>query len=52
MKVHYQVIVGEKEMNDGLVSVRYRAGRQKSGLKTDDFIAEVKAVVDAKALLE
>ena len=52
MKVPYQVIVGEKEMNDDLVSVRYRTGRQKNGLKTDDFIAEVKAVVDSKAQLE
>ena len=52
MKVPYQVIVGEKEMNDDLVSVRYRTGRQKNDLKTDDFIAEVKAVVDSKAQLE
>ncbi len=52
MKVPYQVIIGEKEMNDDLVSVRYRTGRQKNGLKTDDFIAEVKAVVDSKAHLE
>ena len=52
MKVPYQVIVGEKEMNDDLVSVRYRTGCQKNGLKTDDFIAEVKAVVDSKAQLE
>ena len=52
MKGPYQVIVGEKEMNDDLVSVRYRTGRQKNGLKTDDFIAEVKAVVDSKAQLE
>ena len=52
MKVPYQVIIGEKEMNDDLVSVRYRTGRQKNGLKTDDFIAEVKAVVDSKAQLE
>ena len=52
MKVPYQVIVGEKEMNDDLVSVRYRTGRQKNGMKTDDFIAEVKAVVDSKAQLE
>ena len=52
MKVPYQVIIGEKEMNDDLVSVRYRTGRQRNGLKTDDFIAEVKAVVDSKAQLE
>lgn len=51
MKVPYQVIVGEKEMADDLVSVRYRGGRQANGVATEDFIHEVQDIVERKAQL-
>ncbi len=49
MKTPYMLIIGEKEMSDDLVSVRYRGGKQVNGVKTADFIAEVHKTIDSKA---
>ncbi|MFA6844593.1 MAG: threonine--tRNA ligase [Sphaerochaetaceae bacterium] len=51
LKIPYMVIVGEREMNENLVSVRYRNGKQANGLTTDAFIAEVNAIVASKEQL-
>ena len=48
MKTPYMLIIGEKEMADDLVSVRYRGGKQVNGVKTADFINEVHGVIDRK----
>ena len=48
MKTPYMLIIGEKEMADDLVSVRYRGGKQVNGVKTADFIAEVHRTIDSK----
>lgn len=48
MKTPYMLIIGEKEMADDLVSVRYRGGKQVNGVKTADFINEVHSVIDRK----
>ena len=48
MKTPYMLIIGEKEMADDLVSVRYRGGKQVNGIKTSDFINEVHGVIDRK----
>ena len=49
MKTPYMLIIGEKEISDDLVSVRYRGGKQVNGVKTADFIAEVHKTIDSKA---
>ncbi len=48
MKTPYQVIVGEKEMAEHLVSVRYRGGKQKNGVAVADFISELQTVIANK----
>ena len=48
MKTPYMLIIGEKEMEGNLVSVRYRSGKQANGVRTEDFIAEVHGVIDRK----
>lgn len=52
MKIPYTLILGEKEEADKTISVRYRGGLQKNGLKADEFISEVQAIVASKAQLE
>ncbi|MBO5770185.1 MAG: threonine--tRNA ligase [Spirochaetales bacterium] len=48
MKIPYMLIIGEKEMANGQVSVRYRTGKQVNGVDVDAFIAEVKEKVENK----
>jgi threonyl-tRNA synthetase len=41
MKVPYMLVIGEKEMNDGMVSVR-RQGKGDTGIKLiDEFISDL-----------
>jgi threonyl-tRNA synthetase len=37
-KIPYMVVVGEREANEGTVSVRLRDGRQMNGMKFDEFV--------------
>ena len=48
MKTPYMLILGEKEMEGKLVSVRYRNGKQDNFLALDDFIKSVHKTVDNK----
>lgn len=48
MKTPYMLILGEKERDGGLVSVRYRNGRQENFLPIDDFVKSVHETVDKK----
>lgn len=46
-KIPYMIIIGDKEVENGTVSVRYRSGEQKNGLLFNDFIKIVtKAIID------
>lgn len=47
-KVPYMLIVGDKEVEGGLVSVRYRSGKQVNLIKKEDFINEVHSVINKK----
>ncbi len=47
-KTPYMIIIGEKEMANDTVAIRYRGGKQINGVKTADFIAEVKETVAKK----
>ena len=48
LKTPYMLILGEKEMEGKLVSVRYRNGKQDNFLALDDFIRSVHKTVDNK----
>ena len=45
MKTPYMLIVGEKEMNDGMVSVRVHGEGDKGAVSIDAFIAEIQGIV-------
>jgi threonyl-tRNA synthetase len=45
MKVPYMLIVGEKEMNEGLVAVRKHGEGDKGAVLMEDFVAEIKKTV-------
>ena len=51
LKIPYMLILGEKEMNAGTVSVRYRNGKQAFGLSYDAFLSEIREKVDSKEQL-
>lgn len=48
LKTPYMLILGEKEMEGNLVSVRYRNGKQSNFVKIEDFVNEVHKTVDNK----
>ncbi len=45
MKTPYMLIVGEKEMNDGLVAVRKHGEGDKGAISIDEFTAEIQGIV-------
>ena len=49
-RINYMVIVGEKEENDDVISVRNRDGEERSALKLDDFVAELKEEIASKKI--
>jgi len=49
LKTPYMLIIGEKEMANDTVAIRYRNGKQVNGVSTADFITEVKETVEKKA---
>ena len=51
MKIPYMLIVGEKEKENGTVSVRYRNGKQDNGLAYEAFASALKAKIDSKEQL-
>ncbi len=52
MKIPYTLIIGEKEENEGNLSVRYRGGKQSNGISIDAFISEVQEIVAKKEQLK
>ncbi|NPA91531.1 MAG: threonine--tRNA ligase [Chloroflexi bacterium] len=50
-KIPYMLIVGDKEMEAGTVSLRTRTGEKQNNIPLDDFIARVQEVVAEKALI-
>ena len=49
-KIPYMLVVGQKEMDEKTVSVRFRDGRQENGLALDAFIARTLEKIASKAL--
>jgi threonyl-tRNA synthetase len=44
------LVVGQKERDEGTVSVRYRDGRQENGMALADFKARVLEKIASKSL--
>lgn len=49
-KVPYQIILGQKEVDEGTVSVRYRDGKQVNGMAYNDFTVYILEKISSKAL--
>jgi len=49
-KIPYMLVVGQKEADEGTVSVRLRDGRQLSAMKIDDFAAYMYDKIESKSL--
>jgi len=47
-KVPYSIIVGEKEQENGTVSIRDRDGKQYNDIKIEDLISEMKKLIDSR----
>jgi threonyl-tRNA synthetase len=45
MKVPYMLVVGEKEMNEGMVSVRKHGEGDKGSVSQAEFIAELTGII-------
>ncbi|MCH3917771.1 MAG: threonine--tRNA ligase [Spirochaetia bacterium] len=47
-KIPYMLIVGEREMENGLMSVRLRTGKQENWGTFDQFVEKLQKVIDSK----
>ena len=47
-KVPYMLIAGDRDVEDGAVSFRYRDGEQRNGVPVDDAVAEVAEAVRSR----
>ena len=47
-KIPYMLIIGQKEADAGMVSIRYRNGKQVNDVPYEAFVEELKGVVDRK----
>ncbi|MCW1292927.1 MAG: threonine--tRNA ligase [Candidatus Parvarchaeota archaeon] len=52
LRIPYLIIVGEEEQNNSTISIRYRDGETKKGVKLQDFINKVKEKESKKELNE
>ncbi len=50
-KIPYMVVLGDREVENGTLSIRLRDGSQKEELTADEFLAYVQSVIESKALL-
>ena len=49
-KIPYMLVVGEKEVASGTVSVRKRTGGEQLSMSIDEFVAEARRVIAARSL--
>jgi threonyl-tRNA synthetase len=49
-KIPYMLVVGQKEADEGTVSIRFRDGRQENGVKVQEFSARVVKKIAEKAI--
>ena len=50
MRVNYTLVVGDREIEAGTVSVRDREGHEVRGVSLDDFVAKATAEAESRAL--
>ena len=48
-KIPYMIIVGDKEAENGTISVRTRAGGDEGSMQVEDFIAKLREEVSTRA---
>ncbi len=48
-KVPYMLVVGDREAQDGTVSVRNRKHADQGAQKVDEFVARIQHLIDTKA---
>ena len=51
-KVPYMLVVGDREAQDGTVSVRNRKHADQGAQKVDEFLAGIQRLIDTKAPTE
>ena len=49
-KVPYMLIIGDKEVEEGKVSVRHRKEGDKGAMRLDDFVELIKAEIKSKSI--
>ena len=49
-KIPYMLVVGQREADEGTVSIRLRDGRQLDAMKIDDFIAYAAEKIESRSL--
>jgi len=49
-KIPYMLVVGQREADEGAVSIRLRDGRQLDAMKVDDFIAYAVEKIESRSL--
>ena len=49
-KIPYMLVVGDRDMENGTVSVRHRSGEDLGAMSLNDFAALLREVVDTKAM--
>jgi threonyl-tRNA synthetase len=49
-KIPYMLVVGEKEVASGTVSVRKRTGGEQLSMPIDEFVAEARRVIAGRSL--
>jgi threonyl-tRNA synthetase len=49
-KIPYMLVVGQREADEGTVSIRLRDGRQLDAMKVDDFIAYAAEKIESRSL--
>ena len=51
-KIPYMLVVGDREQENGLVAVRNRKHADQGAKSIADFLTEIKALIDSKAVSE
>jgi threonyl-tRNA synthetase len=47
-KVPYMLLAGDRDMEQGAVSFRYRSGEQKNGVPIEEAVAEIVSAVERR----
>jgi threonyl-tRNA synthetase len=51
-KIPYMLVVGDREQENGMVAVRNRKHGDQGAKSVADFLTEIKALIDSKAVSE